>query len=310
MKKKNTKLAKRLSQTAFVITGSLTAIGIIADIFGAADGITVHKDSLFGFINVIRLFLAYHWKWALLATGLLFITFLIIKWREKKKMRERLARDFSWFAAEQRNTVYSGGAEYLYRLKVFFKQNNVDFSWWAVTGVAGIGKTRLVIEALRDNEFSNADVQWIKEFDEYREDALKTRVDTILKSWNFRNIIIAEDAQIYMDNIGTFINYISGKSVDEIGDHKIRLLLLIRMGEDEDLTDRYRQLESKLFQSRSLNMNFKEFGNELKIEKYTESDIADVVKSYAVSTRKNLSQRKLTDEQIIDLQTKTIDTLL
>ena len=56
-----------------------------------------------------------------------------------------------------------------------------------------------------------------------------------------------------------------------MGGHKIRLLLLIRIGE-EDLVDRYTQLESTTTWSALRRTRFNEFEDELRIGKYSEEN--------------------------------------
>jgi len=311
-RRRNTKLAKKISYIAFVTNVIFGTLGRVADFFGAESGFSEHKEFIFYILNIILSFLVAYRNWALLVTGILLIIIILNKKYEKDKKEERQTKSLSWFDAHQRNTEFSGGNDYIYKLKCFLKQKNIDFSWWAISGVAGIGKTRLVLEVLKNDEFSNADIQWLKEFDDYRENALKKRVDDILESVNLKNIIIAEDAQIYMDNIGSLINYIVGKDLDEIGDHNIRLLILIRMGEDEDLTDRFKQLESKSYQSRVSKTRYNEFGEYLLLDKYSEAVIEKVVKSYVINTRKKQpkhGKKKLTTDQIADIQLKTLKVL-
>ena len=309
MWKKNTKRGSAFGNIVLMFSGVFAVIAVIVNLYSLAQGVSDNKNLILSIWYKVVSFFAVRWKCALLFAAIAAIIIILIRYVQKKEMEERQTKSLSWFAAERRNTKYTGGTEYINELKRFFMQDNVDFSWWAVTGVAGIGKTRLIIETLKNDEFYNADIQWIKDFDEYREEALKKRVDNILDSHKFMNIIIAEDAQIYMDNIGILINYLTRKLVDEIGDHKIRLLLLIRMGEDEDLTDRYKQLESKCRQSEVHKTRFGIFETELRIEKYTEDDVCEVVKSYIVNTIKRREGKKLTDEQIRKLQIKVARTL-
>ena len=304
MFKKNTRVGIWASNTRRVVLGLFSIIGGASGIVTLL-GLEKCKD----IINTICLFLASNWKWALLLLlSLLIVAALMIR-SEKKKQKKRMFRSLSWFDAQCGITKYSEGENHLANLKSFLKQKGPGLSWWVITGVAGIGKTRLVIEALADYEFSSADVQWIKEYDDYREDALKKRVDTILEKMNMNNIIIAEDAQIYMDNVGTLISYIAGKPSDEIGDHNIRVLLLMRMGEDEDLKGRYRQLEWKSNWTVIQKKRFTDCGNELRIERYREEDIDVIVKSFTVNTKKIIKEKPLTDEQISDLQKKTKEAL-
>ena len=61
------------------------------------------------------------------------------------------------------------------------------------------------------------------------------------------------------------------KKYVEMGGHKIRLLLLIRIGE-EDLADRYTQLESTTTWSALRRTRFNEFEDELRIGKYSEEN--------------------------------------
>ena len=229
---------------------------------------------------------------------------------EKEKELEAMETiKLSWFDAHWRNTLFTGCRNHLYQLKQFLLPRDEVFSWWAVTGVAGMGKTRLAIEATHLEEFRNADVRWLKRFDDYRESELKGSVDDILQSGNFRNIIIADDAQIYMDKIGILIEYIYGKRALEIGDHKIRLLLLVRMGEDENLSDTYKQLASKAAPSTLKKTRFNKFGSELRLEKYREDDVAEIVRSYAVTTAKKRDNKTLSEEQLSDMQKKAVEIL-
>ena len=310
MRKKNTKIGMAIGYIALVISGILAAIGAVADIFGFAQGVSENKESILGVFGTVLSFLVHWWKWVLIFAAIVVFIIFRVRLAQKKELEDRKTRNLSWFDAQRRNTKYSGGEEYLYELKRFFKQDEAGLSWWAVTGVAGMGKTRLVIEALRDRELTNADVQWIEYFDDYREDALKARVDEILGQPNLRKIIIAEDAQIYMDNIGVLLGYIAEKPATELGKHKIRVLLVIRMGENEDLTDRYKQLASKTRQSVLQKTRFNTFKEELRISKYNEEDIEQIVKTYMVNTKKNRKKEKaLPDDQVAEIQTKTIQLL-
>lgn len=298
MFRKNTRIGIGVLYALGVISGISTVIGTIADVFGATDGFNNRK-------NAILPFLASYWKCALITTIILFIVMVLVRWSKKRREKKRLTKSLSWFDAGRRNTKYSDEGDNIYKLKYFLRQRAPGLSWWAVTGVAGIGKTRLVIEVVNDHEFSTSDILWLKNYSDYREEALKKRVDAILESRNLSNIIIAEDAQIYMDNIGMLIGYIVSKPVDEIGDHKLRLLLLIRMGEDKNLKGRYEQLEWGASLPAIEDTRFNEFEDELRLDKYSEKDIDEVVKSFAINTNKNLGKKALTDEEISDLQRKT-----
>ena len=300
--KRNTRFWKRAAIATFVISGIFYAIGIVADLFGLVDGISERSDAIRSVLTI----LAARWKWMIGITAVLFAVVLYFSWKKKKEMEEMDARKLSWFDAGRRNTAYMGGLENRYQLKRFMMPRDEVFSWWAVTGVAGIGKTRLAIEVERLHEFRGADVQWLRHFEDYREDALKQKVDSMLESGNFRNIIIADDAQLYMDNIGALIEYIYRKNAEEMGDHRIRLLLLMRMGEDEDLGGRFKQLETKAAPS---TLKKTKYGNELKIEKYSEEDVAEIVRSYAVVTAKKRYNKKLSEEQLSDMQEKAVDIL-
>ncbi len=301
---KNTKFWRVACLTAFVISGIINAIGIVANLFGFAEGVSEHRN----LILFILSFLSSNWKPMLVITIALFAVVLFYQWRRKKELERRETMHLSWFDAARRNTEYAGAAEYLFELKQFLKQKDPGFLWWSITGTAGMGKTRLVIEALRLDEFRTADVQRIESFNDYREDELKKRIDTILQSPNFNNILIAEDAQIYMDNIGSMIEYLLNKRAEEIGDHRIRMLLLIRMGEGENLKGRYKQLTSKTSRTKLEDARFNMFDPELRIEGYQDSDIAIMVKSY-VETTKRRREESLTEEQVLDLQKKALDSL-
>lgn len=300
--RRNTEVWSLAVLGSVLLSGTLNVIGFVADLFGFTEGVSKHSKA-------ILTFLAANWKWMLLLTVTLLAIFLTIKWRRKKELEKRETLKLSWFHAKRQNTEFIGGGEYLLELRQFLIQKNPGLSWWAVTGVAGIGKTRLVLETLQLDEFRNADVQLLSHFDDYREDSLKKRVDDVLESPNLMNILIAEDAQIYMDNIGALIEYLENKRVEEIGDHKIRLLLLIRMGEDEDLKGRYKQLSSKTSESRLRESRYNSANSELRISKYEESDIKEIVKSYIAITKKKRGEKNFTDEQMKNLQIRAIASL-
>lgn len=303
--KKNTKFWHIAVIVAFVVSGIFNAIGAISDLFGFAEGISGHV----GTIQSIFAFLASRWRWTIGITVLLLAAILFFRWKRIKELEKIETRKLSWFDADRRITMYTGGMDNLIQLKKFLQPRDDVFSWWAVTGVAGMGKTRLAIETLRLDEFRNADVKWLKNYEDYREEKLKGLVDSILESGNFRNILIADDAQIYMDNVGKLIEYIYRKNAGEIGDHKIRLLLLLRMGEDEDLRDRYKQLSSKTAQSTLRATQFSMFDRELKIEKYIEADVTEIVKSYALVTAKKRDNRVIPEDELSEIQKKAVNTL-
>ena len=283
----------------------INVIGVIADLFGFAEGIEEHGDTIRGILS----FIAIRWKFSVVITVVLFTIIFYNRRAWKREMRARDTRRLSWFDAQKRATKYIGGGEYLNELSQFFRSKDEGFLWWVITGKAGMGKTRLVREALNQDEFRNADVKWIESFEDYREDALKERVDSILESQNCRNILIADDAQIYMDNISALIEYLSGKKSTEIGAHRIRLLLLIRMGEDEDLRYRYKQLASRTSHHILKETRFADYSEELRIEKYCESDIADIIRSYLEITKKERDNENLTEEQISAMKKTVLDAL-
>lgn len=303
--KKNTKIWKTLFKFSVVLSIFINFIGIIADLFGFADGIGKHKNL---FLDVVS-FLASKWKWITGASAVICLIIIIVLNIWKKHEEKRLANKLSWFDAEMRSTDFVGGLDQKFQLKQFLKQKDIPFSWWAVTGVVGMGKTRLVIETLNDDEFRNADVQWLRYFSDYRIDALKKRIDNILGSPFFNNIIISEDAQMYMDNIGVLIEYVSQKTDSEFGDHRLRLLLLIRTYGDENLQDRYKQLTSETNQFTLKQTRFSLYGQELRLSKYSETDIASIVKSYILNTIKKRRGKKLDEEKLSALQKKTVNTL-
>lgn len=303
--RKNTRLWLITVRTTFWILVTFDAVGVIADFFGFAEGVSEHSDTIMSVLS----YCAVRWKWTVALTSSLLIIILLYRRRWKRETEKKDTKRYSWFDADKRSTEYTGGLEYIYELKKFIQQRDEYFSWWAVTGIAGIGKTRLVLETLRQEELRNVDAQWLKSFKDYREENLQKRVDSILESPNFRNIIIAEDAQIYMDNIGALIEYISGKDASEIGDHRIRLLLLIRMGENEDLRDRYKQLASKTSHTTLSKTRFGLFDEELRIDKYSENYIAEIAKSYIVNTKIKLHEKALSEEQLTIFQAKVVDAL-
>lgn len=305
MFKKNTKLGIRVSGFLSIIGAISFTAGILADFFGAADGLEKRKDIIGSFLFAILSFLASYWIWGLIISVLLLVVIVLFKWKENANQKKRLTESLRWFEPDWRNTKYTDREDNVYKVKSFLRQKAPGLSWWSITGVAGIGKTRLVIEVVNDHEFSNSDIRWLKTYNDYRETALKASVDSLLESSNLYNIIIAENAQIYMDNVGLLIGYISSKTINEIGDHMIRLLILIRKGENENLEGRYKQLKWGASLPQIEDIRFKEFGDEIRLEKYSEEDIDEVVKSFAVNTKKNLKQKALTKEEIADLQKRT-----
>lgn len=300
--RRNTKLLNFLFIISFIVSGIFNVIGIASDIFGFAQGV---EDNRNVFINILSYF-SENWKWTALITIVILLVFSFY-WKMRKRRIDIIKTEgLSWFDAEMRSTDYVNEEDYLFQLKNFLTQKNAAFSWWTITGVTGMGKTRLVNEALTSKEFRKADIQWLKTFDDFREEALKSRIDSILESSKLMNIIIAEDAQIYMDNIGVLIEYISEKKVSEIGDHKIKLILLVRLDEKENLQDRYRQLASKSSNPILWKTQYRE---ELRITRYSESAIANIVKSYVVNTKKKRAEDIPSIELISILQRKVIDAL-
>ena len=221
--------------------------------------------------------------------------------RETEKM--------SWFDANRRITDYAGGVGRFNELYKFFGQGGPGLSWWAIAGVAGIGKTRLVIEALRSEELSNADVVWLNKSGDYKEEKIEELAKKTLKKVNNRNYILADDVQLYMDSIGKLIEHFADKSADEIGNHEIRILLLIRVGEDENLENRYKQLVSKVDGAKINAYRYNYPKTEMKIQKYIENDIEKIVRSYVVKTKKYRKEKALSDEQLEKIQKTSIQVL-
>ena len=137
-------LCAALSKVNFVVYYNF--VSIVADLFGFADGIRKHKNM---FIDIIS-FLAVRWKWIASISVVICIVIINVYRDWKKQEEKRQAKELSWFDAEMRSTDYVGGHEQKFKLKQFLKQKDITFSWWAVPGVAGIGKIRLVIETLND----------------------------------------------------------------------------------------------------------------------------------------------------------------
>ena len=267
------------------------------------------REAFFRIVNAIISFLEAH-SVAVIVVVVILIVIIYLIWLHYTT--EKIRRDtekLSWFDANRRITDYAGGVGRLNELYRFFGMGGSGLSWWALAGVAGIGKTRLVIDALRSEELSNADVEWLKVPDDYIEVKLEELVKKTLKKVNLRNYIIAEDAQLYMDSIGKLIEHFANKTFSEIGDHEIRILLLIRMGEDENLENRYKQLVSKVDGTKINSYRYNHPKTEIKIEKYEENDIEKIIKSYIVNTKHFRKEKMLTDDQLKKIQETAIQVL-
>lgn len=330
--KKNAKYGKVFFKLVFIVSFIFSILGGIADLFGLIEGIEEYGTQIHAVLYDFLLILLSGWKFSLAALIAMVVIIIYKLWIRKRQDVERQAHNLSRFSAMRRNTVCYGVEEYIRALEQFLNkkeepflyssrvrdrgeeshhEKEEPFLWWSLTGVAGIGKTRLAIETLRSGQFRNFDIHWLERYDDYREDVLKKRADVILESPLLRNIIIADDAQLYMENIGIFIDYIANRIIAQEEEHIIRLLLLIRIGEDENSSDRYHQLGSKAdsFIIEAVHYHGSRHESELRVDSYTEETISEIVKSYIINMKKKLPEEVINGERDSIIIKRALETL-
>ena len=128
------------------------------------------------------------------------------------KTVNRFMYDSDYIAFEGRKQEFSQLQE--------FCQDNMQVSWWAVTGPGGMGKSRLVYEFTNAQKAAGWKICWLRHSDYDNLGQWTPPVD--------RCIVVADDVQAHLQTIGHWIISISSRQRSE----KLRIILLERDGED------------------------------------------------------------------------------
>ena len=287
----------------------ISGIGFLADLIGIKQ--ELNNYDLSKVTSPIIVFFAIWWPVFLLIALLLTLVWFAVRCFEKREQRKKATYLPTWFNAENRNTKYCDGKNYLLRIRTFLLNKDQPFSWWMISSVAGMGKTRTVLESVRDPRISSANIKWLKTLRDYKEETLTELIENMIASANKRHIIIAEDAQINMNSIGSLISLIDKNLSENDSGHSFRLLLLVRTDERDDSMGRYAQLLSMGDEFVIENSRYKEAEGsyELKIERYPEDKISSIVESYISDTLKSRHQAVWTDTEMDTAKKQVLNVL-
>lgn len=156
-----------------------------------------------------------------------------------------------------------------------FCEDNKPITWWAVTGPGGMGKSRLIHEFSKRKKKQNWQTIWLKQ-ENYR------NIINLIPGPN-DTLVIADDAQAYLQDVGEWITSISERPRSG----KLRIILLERDGNNLKSASWGDKLQEDSPYNNSITSNCyrPEF---LKLTPLSEEELKTIMKNFATASGKPL----------------------